>query len=37
MAGEERLDVVPLCPFIAHYIDRHPEYEELVASGYRER
>jgi uncharacterized protein len=28
--------VVPLCPFIAHYIDRHPEYEELVASGYRE-
>lgn len=29
--------VVPLCPFIAHYIDRHPEYEELVATGYRER
>jgi len=31
------LDVVPLCPFIAHYIERHPEYEQLVASGYRDR
>jgi predicted GNAT family acetyltransferase/glutaredoxin len=29
--------VVPLCPFIAHYIDRHPEYEELVAAGYSGR
>jgi uncharacterized protein len=36
-AAREGLDVVPLCPFIAHYIDRHPEYEELVASGYRNR
>jgi predicted GNAT family acetyltransferase/glutaredoxin len=36
-AAREGLDVVPLCPFIAHYIDRHPEYEELVASGYRDR
>jgi len=24
-------------PFIAHYIERHPEYEALVASGYRGR
>jgi len=31
------LAVVPLCPFIAHYIERHPEYEELVPAGYRER
>jgi uncharacterized protein len=31
------LDVVPLCPFIAHYIERHPEYEPLGASGYRDR
>jgi hypothetical protein len=23
------------CPFIAHYIERHPEYEQLVAPGYR--
>ena len=22
--------VVPLCPFIAQYIDRHPEYTDLV-------
>jgi uncharacterized protein len=33
-ARQEGLDVVPLCPFIAHYIERHPEYEQLVASGY---
>jgi predicted GNAT family acetyltransferase/glutaredoxin len=36
-AAREGLDVVPLCPFIARYIDRHPEYEELLASGYRDR
>ena len=29
--------VVPLCPFIAHYIEQNPEYAELVASSYRER
>ena len=23
--------VVPRCPFIARYIDRHPEYRDLVA------
>ena len=22
--------VVPLCPFVASYIERHPEYEDLV-------
>ena len=26
-AGER---VVPLCPFIASYIERHPEYDDLV-------
>jgi predicted GNAT family acetyltransferase/glutaredoxin len=31
------IEVVPLCPFIAHYIERHPEYEQLVASGYGDR
>ena len=36
-ARRQGLSVVPLCPFIAHYIDRHPEYEQLVASGYRDR
>ena len=36
-ARRKGLDVVPLCPFIAHYIDTHPEYEALVAPGYRDR
>jgi predicted GNAT family acetyltransferase/glutaredoxin len=31
------LVVVPLCPFMASYIERHPEYQELLAPGYRER
>jgi uncharacterized protein len=30
-AAKEKLEVVPLCPFIAHYIDKHPEYRPLVA------
>jgi predicted GNAT family acetyltransferase/glutaredoxin len=30
-ASRESLEVVPLCPFIAHYIERHPEYQPLVA------
>ena len=25
------LKVEPLCPFIASYIERHPEYADLVA------
>jgi predicted GNAT family acetyltransferase/glutaredoxin len=36
-ATKEGLDVVPLCPFIARYIKRHPEYEHLVAAKYRQR
>lgn len=36
-ARRQGLDVVPLCPFIARYIERHPEYEQLVADGYRDR
>jgi predicted GNAT family acetyltransferase len=35
-ARRQGLEVVPLCPFIAHYIERRPEYGELVASGYRD-
>lgn len=27
------LRVVPLCPFVAAYIRRHPEYADLVAGG----
>jgi predicted GNAT family acetyltransferase/glutaredoxin len=30
-ARSEGLAVVPLCPFVASYIERHPEYRELVA------
>jgi len=36
-AARQGLEVAPLCPFIAHYIERHPEFEQLVASGYRDR
>jgi len=36
-ARRQGLEVVPLCPFIAHYIEQHPEYAELVALTYRER
>ena len=30
-ARERGLRVKPLCPFIASYITRHPEYADLVA------
>jgi hypothetical protein len=30
-------EVAPLCPFIASYIKRHPEYHDLVVERYRER
>jgi predicted GNAT family acetyltransferase len=29
-ARQEKLRVVPRCPFIASYIERHPEYAELT-------
>jgi uncharacterized protein len=32
-ARRQGLDVVPLCPFIAHYIEQHSEYQQLVPSG----
>ena len=31
-AEREGLEVVPLCSFIAHYINRHPRYRALVAA-----
>jgi predicted GNAT family acetyltransferase/glutaredoxin len=34
-ARRQGLAVVPLCPFIASYIERNPEYESLVVAGYR--
>jgi uncharacterized protein len=36
-ARGQGLEVAPLCPFIASYIKRHPEYHDLVAERYRER
>jgi uncharacterized protein len=32
-ARRQNLDVVPLCPFVAWYIDRHPEYASLLPSS----
>lgn len=29
-ARREGLDVIPLCPFVKSYIQRHPEYQSLV-------
>jgi uncharacterized protein len=34
-ARRQGLEVVPFCPFMAGYIRRHPEYDDLVAVGYR--
>lgn len=30
-AGEHDKKIVPSCPFVAGYIERHTEYEDLVA------
>jgi hypothetical protein len=37
LARERRLEVVPLCPFIAGYIRRHHEYLVLVTPSNRQR
>jgi predicted GNAT family acetyltransferase len=29
-ARENNLNVIPQCPFIRSYIERHPEYDDLV-------
>jgi predicted GNAT family acetyltransferase/glutaredoxin len=34
-ARHEGLAVLPLCPFVARYIERHPEYGDLVPPGVR--
>jgi uncharacterized protein len=36
-AGRQGLEVVPLCPFMAHYIGSHPETQDLVAASHRDR
>ena len=35
-AAKQGLDVVPLCPFVASYIEQHPEYERLIPAGDRQ-
>ena len=34
-ARQRGLEVVPLCPFVADYVTKHPEYADLVAAAYR--
>lgn len=34
-ARDESYQVVPLCPFVAAYIKRHPEYRDLVMPRFR--
>ncbi len=34
-ARSENLEVIPQCRFVASYIQRHPEYLELVPEGSR--
>jgi len=36
-ARRQGLAVVPLCPFIAWYIEQHPEHADLVAADYASR
>jgi uncharacterized protein len=35
-ARRQGVVVVPLCPFAAYLIGEHPDYEDLVAPGYRD-
>lgn len=34
-ARQQQKKVLPLCPYIAAYIRRHPVYRDLVLPGYR--
>ena len=34
-AREHEKQVMPLCPYVAAYLKRHPEYQDLVLPGYR--
>jgi predicted GNAT family acetyltransferase len=36
-ARDEKLKVLPLCSFFAGYIERHPEYQDLVHPDYKPR
>jgi predicted GNAT family acetyltransferase len=34
-ARSKRLEVIPRCPFVAGFINEHPEYQDLVAASGR--
>jgi predicted GNAT family acetyltransferase len=34
-AEENNLSVVPLCPFVAQYVKRHPKYAAIVDPAHR--
>ena len=36
-ARRQGLEVLPFCPFVESYIQRHPEYVELVPAAQRQR
>jgi hypothetical protein len=36
-ARAQQLEVLPFCPFVLGYIERHREYAELVPEAYRGR
>ncbi|MBR9859878.1 N-acetyltransferase [bacterium] len=31
---EHQLKIIPLCPFVAAYIKKHPEWKSYLESGY---
>ena len=33
-AKENELQIMPLCPYVASYIRRHPEYKALLRPGF---
>jgi len=34
-AKDQNQQVMPLCPYVAMYIRRHPEYKSLVLPGFK--
>ena len=34
-AKDNNLTVVPLCSYVAKYVNNHPEWHEILSEGYR--